>query len=241
MPAVGESALECVGLDRDRSRGHEPRSVRELISQQPLHATPVGRIFRGKVSGDMQGVKRFACRVSFARNAGKLAPTSVGVLGRLQRSHERRAFRGTGARVGQCVELHGSFFLRGSPGGEQPAFGAGDALLEFLATAGDRIQLDRAQDHRGGGERSVLFRRPVAGGAPRAVRQLVIRKVVNMRVRQCIGTVALDLASFTMTHQLRNVVSAIFRALELVSPDFATRFGHNLQKGKINKNSSTET
>ena len=49
----------------------------------------------------MQSVKRFACGISFARYAWKLAPASVGVPFRFQRPDERPPFRGTRARIGR--------------------------------------------------------------------------------------------------------------------------------------------
>ena len=115
-------------------------------------------------------------------------PSSV--LSGLQRLHERRAFDGRGAGVGQPVELHRSFFRRGGLRREQPAFGAGEPLLEFLAAAGNGVEPDRAQGHRRRGERTVLFGRSVAGRSPGAVGELVDRQVVNMRVGQRIGRIA---------------------------------------------------
>src|SRR3954452_19027762 len=103
MPPMRKSALEGVWLDRDRSCGHEPRSVGELILQQPLDTSLVDHICCGKLPGNMQSVKCFACGISFTWNAGKLAPASVAVLFRFQGPDERCAFRHTGARIAQCV------------------------------------------------------------------------------------------------------------------------------------------
>src|SRR5438552_17844045 len=104
----------------------------------------------------MQCIERLARGVSLGRNAGKLTPTSVQVLRGLQCLDERGALRGRGPRVAQSVELHGSLFLRGRLGGEQPPLGARETLLKFFAASWDGVASDRAQRHSGGGERSVL-------------------------------------------------------------------------------------
>src|SRR3989442_3542150 len=72
MPAVRETALESMRLHGNGSRGHKPRPVGELISQQPFHTFLIDRIRSGHVAPDMQSVKRFGRRVSFRPNALEL-------------------------------------------------------------------------------------------------------------------------------------------------------------------------
>jgi hypothetical protein len=48
-----ETALKSVRLDRDGSGRHKPRSVGELISQQPLHTLLIYGVFCRHFPGDM--------------------------------------------------------------------------------------------------------------------------------------------------------------------------------------------
>jgi len=53
MPAMTKAALKGVRLNRERSRGHEPRTVGQLISQEPLHARLVDCVGRRNISRNM--------------------------------------------------------------------------------------------------------------------------------------------------------------------------------------------
>src|SRR2546430_7859168 len=145
MPAVRE-ALERMWLDRHSACRREPRPIRELIPQQPLHTFLVHRIVDRHASRNMQGIKRQACGIGVCSNAWNLAPTSIFILSGLQRLRERRAFGLRRAGIRERIELHRSFFRRVSLCREQPPFGSLDALLELFAAAGNGIKLDRPQD-----------------------------------------------------------------------------------------------
>ena len=80
MPAVWKPGFVGMGLYRNRSRGHEPRTIVELISQQPFHAFLISGIVRRYVSRFVEGVKRLARGVGFAWDPWKHAPTSIRIL-----------------------------------------------------------------------------------------------------------------------------------------------------------------
>src|SRR5215510_14724296 len=135
MPAVGE-AFERVRLNRHGACWCEPRTVCELIPQQPLHALLVDRIVGRHAPPDMQGVKRLARGIGVRPDAWKLAPTSILILSSLQYLHERSALGLRCAGIRERIELHGSLFRGESLCREQPPFGSVHALLELLAAAG---------------------------------------------------------------------------------------------------------
>src|SRR5947208_13259639 len=90
MPAVRE-ALERMWLDRHSACRREPRPIRELIPQQPLHTFLVHGIVDRHASRNMQGIKRQACGIGVCSNAWNLAPTSIFIdrkSTRLNSSHQ---------------------------------------------------------------------------------------------------------------------------------------------------------
>src|SRR5438876_8059884 len=75
MPAVRE-ALERVRLNRHGACRSEPRTVCQLIPEQPLHALLVDGLIDGYPSGDVQSVERLARSVGVRPDVGNLAPAS---------------------------------------------------------------------------------------------------------------------------------------------------------------------
>src|SRR2546430_17602400 len=103
MPAVRE-APERMWLDRHSACRREPRPIRELIPQQPLHTFLVHGIVDRHASRNMQGIKRQACGIGVCSNAWNLAPTSIFILTALECLHERRAFGLTRAGIPGGIE-----------------------------------------------------------------------------------------------------------------------------------------
>src|SRR2546427_5329584 len=146
MPAVRE-ALERVRLNRHGACRSEPRTVCQLIPEQPLHALLVDGLADGYPSGDVQSVERLARSVGVRPDVGNLAPASIFILSGLQSLDERGTFGLRGAGICERVELHRSFFRGVSLCREQPSFGSLHSLFELLTASGNRIELDRPQDH----------------------------------------------------------------------------------------------
>src|SRR5436309_10486447 len=134
----------------------------------------------------MQRVERLTRSIGVRANVWKLAPTSILILSGLQCLHERSAFGCGRAGIRERIELHRSFFRGESLSREQPPFGSLDPLLELLAAARNGIELDRPQHHCRRRKRTILCRWSVARVSKCAVRILVKRHVMNMRVGQYI-------------------------------------------------------
>src|SRR5262245_58113607 len=99
MPAVRKT-LESMRLHWNRSRRSKPRSVGELISQQPFDTFLVYGVFYRHAAGDVQRIERLARGVRVGHDTGKLAPAPVRILRGFQCFHERRALTCRGAGIG---------------------------------------------------------------------------------------------------------------------------------------------